>query len=169
MPPPIGRDIDKMLDDAVERRRTALPISYHNYETEMSDAWRHPVGLSDADANPPGDQQVPPIGFSSGDLVGKQVGDSCILRGSDDVGVFGVRGHVEQRGGRLVCVADRSPADAADAARRTKSQRFDPEGRSQGSFETEEEEVPQEQDARDAKRSAYDEYDRDLQNAWRNP
>lgn len=169
----------KALDDAVDRRRDRLQIAYHDYETEMSEMWRHPVGLkvSDAGDPPDGDRVNPPIGFSSGDLVGKQVGDSCILRGSDDVGVFGVRGHVEQRGGRLVCVADRSSTDAADAARRKKIARYDPEGRSQGTWEEEEEDGDDDTGCRDARsvndrsavEAAYEDYSRDLENAWRNP
>ncbi len=166
---------DKMLDDALERRRTTQPLMYSTYEKEMSEAWRHPIGL--ADANPPGDQQVPPIGFSSGDLVGKREGDSCTLKGSDDVGQFGIRGHVKMVGGKLVCVADRSPASADDAARRKKTQRFDPQGRSEGYWEEEEEGGDDDTGRRDARsvndrsavEAAYEEYSRDLENAWRNP
>ena len=166
---------DKILDEALERRRTTQPVMYSTYEKEMSEMWKHPVGL--ADANPPGDQQVPPIGFSSGDLVGKQVGDTCTLKGSDDVGVFGIRGHIQKVCGKLVCVADRSSASADDAARHKKTQRFDPQGRSEGYWEEEEEGGDDDTGRRDARsvndrsavEAAYEEYDRSLSERWRNP
>ncbi len=61
-------------------------------------------------------------------VIGERESDLCTIDGR--------AGHLRNVGGRLQCVPD----GADDACRRRKTKRYDPQGRSQGTWETEEEE-----------------------------
>jgi hypothetical protein len=84
----------------------------------------------------------PPTGFGGKGARGPQVGDLCTVRGPEFPESFGASGHLQMRGGDLVC--------APDAKWRGNEQ----------------------PDAASDKRSvadAYRDYDDELRNAWRNP
>ena len=164
----IARD----LGTSLLKHRQVMQQAYTDYENAASVAYKNPVGLSVADD----DTSNPPTGFGSGEFRAR-AGDLCTVRsGGGAFGPEGSAGHLRMVNGALVCVADRTSIDAADARRKKVTQRFDPAGRSEGYFETEEEEGDDNgrRDARSvndrsAVEAAYQEYSRDLENAWRNP
>jgi hypothetical protein len=94
--------------------RDARLRAYHDYTRDLENAYKNP-----------------PTGFGSKGPRGQQEGDICTINGAP--------GHLEMRGGALVCVPDR------------RSDQLDPAS------------------DRRSVADAYAEYDAKLREAWRNP
>jgi hypothetical protein len=109
--------------------------AYASYETSLRGAYR------DAD---PGWPSGAGAGFA-GTYEGR-TGDACTVRNAEYPNDFGSPGHLENRGGRMICVPDNPRSNSSPPLSEASA------------------------DARrlgDAKQQAMDDYLNDLQNAWK--
>jgi hypothetical protein len=99
-----------VLDMKCDDRREA----YSEYEAELRDAWITPAKTGEGSHGygveaDEGEDEITSAG--SREFIGQQLGDLCTCRGPDDEGDAGAAGTLQQRGGKLVCVASSARTD----------------------------------------------------------
>jgi hypothetical protein len=128
-----------MKDDNVAARRAL----YDSYDKEISQAYLTPTGVGST---------------PSTELRGDQPGDVCTIDGWP--------GHLQKRGGKLVCIADDKTSQDARSVKKRKTQYRDPSGREAGTAEEAEEDL---NDSRSIRDRAYQDYDKFITTQWRQP